>query len=281
MAFKLKKVVVATSVILSALMLQACNDKDATVNVPQQPAAVVVKAEKADMKPLDVSVIYLDRRMLPPGAVLNVALEDVSLADAPSVTLSTESMDIAGSPPYPVTLNYDANKVKANHRYNVRATVKVDNTLIMTSTSAMDPFAADAKQPLEVKLDRVAPAQNAAPQADRPTLAGPQWQLVTLSGQTVKPGAGGDSAFIQFDATAKSANGFSGCNNFHSAVESQTATTLTLGQAASTRKMCMDGMELEQAFLATLPKFATYSINNNILSIKDSNANIIATFKTK
>ncbi|PST97186.1 hypothetical protein C9I87_01775 [Photobacterium iliopiscarium] len=280
MAFKLKKVVLATSVMLSALMLQACNDNEATVKAPQQPTAVV-KAEKADMKPLNVSVIYLDRRMLPPGAVLNVTLEDVSLADAPSVTLSTESMDIAGAPPYPVTLNYDANKVQVNHRYSVRATVKVDDKLIMTSTSTMDPFAADAKQPLEVKLDRVAPPQNVAPQANQPTLAGPQWQLVTLSGQAVKPGAGGDSAFIQFDATTNSVNGFAGCNNFHGTLEAQTATTLTVGQAASTRKMCMEGMELEQAFLASLPEFANYSINNNILSVKNKNADIIATFKIK
>ncbi|KJG26625.1 hypothetical protein UB37_01535 [Photobacterium iliopiscarium] len=280
MAFKLKKVVLATSVMLSALMLQACNDNEATVKAPQQPTAVV-KAEKADMKPLNVSVIYLDRRMLPSGAVLNVTLEDVSLADAPSVTLSTESMDIAGAPPYPVTLNYDANKVQANHRYSVRATVKVDDKLIMTSTSTMDPFAADAKQPLEVKLDRVAPPQNVAPQANQPTLAGPQWQLVTLSGQAVKPGAGGDSAFIQFDATTNSVNGFAGCNNFHGTLEAQTATTLTVGQAASTRKMCMEGMELEQAFLASLPEFANYSINNNILSVKNKNADIIATFKIK
>lgn len=280
MAFKLKKVVLATSVMLSALILQACNDNEATVKAPQQPTAVV-KAEKADMKPLNVSVIYLDRRMLPPGAVLNVTLEDVSLADAPSVTLSTESMDIAGAPPYPVTLNYDANKVQANHRYSVRATVKVDDKLIMTSTSTMDPFATDAKQPLEVKLDRVAPPQNVAPQANQPTLAGPQWQLVTLSGQAVKPGAGGDSAFIQFDATTNSVNGFAGCNNFHGTLEAQTATTLTVGQAASTRKMCMEGMELEQAFLASLPEFANYSINNNILSVKNKNADIIATFKIK
>ncbi|SMY32303.1 META domain-containing protein [Photobacterium andalusiense] len=280
MAFKLKKVVLATSVILSALMLQACNDNEATVKASQQPAAVV-KAEQANMKPLEVSVIYLDRRMLPPGAVLNVALEDVSLADAPSVTLSTESMDIAGAPPYPVTLNYDANKIKANHRYNVRATVKVDNKLIMTSTSAMDPFAADAKQPLEVKLDRIAPAQNAAPQANQPALAGPQWQLVTLSGQAVQPGAGGNNAFIQFDTTTNTVSGFSGCNNFHGTLTAKTASTLTVGQAASTRKMCMEGMELEQAFLAALPEFASYSINNDILTVKDINANTIATFKIK
>ncbi|MEC6814164.1 META domain-containing protein [Photobacterium toruni] len=280
MAFKLKKVVIATSVILSALMLQACNDKEATVKAPQQPTAIV-KAEKVEMKPLEVSVIYLDRRMLPPGAVLNVILEDVSLADAPSVTLSSESMDIAGTPPYPVTLNYDANKIKTNHRYNVRATIKVDNKLVMTSTSAVNPFAADAKQPVDVKLDRVAPSQNTTPQANQPTLAGPQWQLVTLSGQAVKPGAGGDSAFIQFDTTTNSVSGFSGCNNFHGALEAQTATTLTLGQAASTRKMCMEGMELEQAFLAALPEFSSYSINNNTLSIKNNNANVIATFKIK
>ncbi len=48
------------------------------------------------MKSLETKVIYLDRRMLPPGAVLNVTLEDVSLADAPSTTITSESIGWQG-----------------------------------------------------------------------------------------------------------------------------------------------------------------------------------------
>ncbi len=65
---------------------------------------------------------------------------------------------MAGAPPYPVTLDYDAAKIQDKHRYSLRATIKVGDELVMTSTTSIDPFAADAKQPIEIKLDRVAPS---------------------------------------------------------------------------------------------------------------------------
>lgn len=279
MAFKLKKLAIVSSVILSALALQACNDKESTTTVTQQPSTAVVKAEKADMKSLDVSVIYLDRRMLPPGAVLTVTLEDVSLADAPSVKISSESMDVAGSPPYPVTLNYDAQKINAQHRYNVRATIKVDDKLVMTSTSALDPFAPNLALPLKVKLDRVMPQQPVKAENNN-ALMDQSWQLVTLAGKTVKPGDDGNVAFIEFDSATNNANGFSGCNNFQGSFDVKN-DKLSMGPAASTRKMCKDGMELEGAFLATMPNFASYTITDGVLTIKDNQANTVATFKSK
>ncbi|WP_318401570.1 META domain-containing protein [Photobacterium leiognathi] len=276
MTFKLKKLALATSVVLSAFMLQACNDADTAANQNQQQTAPVAKAEKVEMKSLETKVIYLDRRMLPPGAVLNVTLEDVSLADAPSTTITSESMDVAGAPPYPVTLDYDAARIQDKHRYSLRATIKVGDELVMTSTTSIDPFAADAKQPIEIKLDRVA---QQAPEVTAATgLAGQPWELVTLAGETVKPGADGNMAFIQFDMDKKSAYGFSGCNNFQGTFETSNGT-LTMGPAASTRKMCMDGMELEKAFLASVPTYASYAIVDNVLTVKDKQGKEVATFK--
>ncbi|KJG40539.1 hypothetical protein UA32_01880 [Photobacterium angustum] len=277
MTFKLKKLALATSVVLSAFMLQACNDADTAANHNQQQTESTAKTEKAEMKSLDVNVIYLDRRMLPPGAVLNVALEDVSLADAPSTTITSEAMDVAGAPPYPVTLQYDVAKIQNNHRYSLRATIKVGDKLVMTSTTNIDPFAADVKQPIEIKLDRVAHQQNET--AENTALVGQQWNLVTLEGETVKPGAGGNVAFIQFDMDKKSAHGFSGCNNFQGVFETSNGT-LTMGPAAATRKMCMDGMELEKSFLETMPNFASYVIVDNVLTVKDKQGKQIATFKS-
>ncbi|PSW75222.1 hypothetical protein C9J41_00805 [Photobacterium sp. GB-50] len=276
MTFKLKKLALATSVVLSAFMLQACNDADTAANHNQQQTESTAKTEKAEMKSLDVNVIYLDRRMLPPGAVLKVALEDVSLADAPSTTITSESMDVAGAPPYPVALQYDAAKIQNNHRYSLRATIKVGDKLVMTSTTSIDPFAADVKQPIEIKLDRVAHQPNET--TENTPLVGHKWDLVTLEGETVKPGAGGNVAFIQFDMDNKSAHGFSGCNNFQGSFETSNGT-LTMGPAAATRKMCMDGMELEKSFLETMPSFASYVIVDNVLTVKDKQGNQVATFK--
>ena len=49
---------------------------------------------------------YLNRNMLPPDAVLDVQLGDVSRADAPSTLLSAQRYGIARVP-FPFTLSYD------------------------------------------------------------------------------------------------------------------------------------------------------------------------------
>ena len=53
-----------------------------------------------------------------------------------------------------------------------------------------------------------------------------------------------------------------------------------MGPAAATRKMCMDGMELEKSFLETIPNFASYVIVDNVLTVKDKQGKQIATFKS-
>lgn len=281
MTFKFKKLALATSVVLSTFMLQACNDTETAAQQKQEQAAPapVAKAEKAEMKSLDVKVVYLDRRMLPPGAELNVTLEDVSLADAPAKMITSESMKAEGVPPYAMTLKYDAAKIQDKNRYAVRATIKADGKLVMTSTSHIDPFAADAKQPIEIKVERIAEEAPAAPAVTETVLVGPHWDLMTLAGENVKAGDNGELAFISFNDD-KSVHGFSGCNNFQGSFEA-TTDSVKMGPAASTRKMCAEGVELEQAFLTVLPNFSNFVIVEDVLSMKDSQGKVIATFKAK
>ncbi|CAG20844.1 META domain-containing protein [Photobacterium profundum] len=282
MTFKMKKMALATSVVVSALMLQACNDTtestQVTADVPLIEAPVTDAAE-AEMKSLDVNVIYLDRRMLPPGAVLEVTLEDVSKADAPSELIVSQSMEPASAPPYAMVLDYDTTKIVDKHRYSLRATVKVQDQLVMTSTTSIDPFAEGAITPIEIKLDRVANNKTTGT-ADNAAFTDTYWKLMQLGGQDAKLGAAEKEVFIQFASEGNAVHGFSGCNSFKGGFEIDQGK-LTMGPVAATRKMCMDGMDQEQAFLSAMGQFASYSVQGEALTVKNNQGEVVATFESR
>ncbi len=63
---------------------------------------------------------YLDRAMLPLGAVLEVVLEDVSRPDAPAEVIATDTRDALGAPPFAFSLAYDPADIDERHSYSVR-----------------------------------------------------------------------------------------------------------------------------------------------------------------
>lgn len=68
---------------------------------------------------------YRERILLPPGHVLTVRLEDVSLADAPARVLAEQVTPLERrGPPYAFTLSYDPADIQANHSYAVRAEIR-------------------------------------------------------------------------------------------------------------------------------------------------------------
>ena len=94
------------------------------------PAGVVLAlaacaAVPADQAEVTGTAAYRERILLPPGHVLTVRLEDVSLADAPSRTLAEQVTPLEGrGPPYTFNLAYDPAKIRENHSYAVRAEIR-------------------------------------------------------------------------------------------------------------------------------------------------------------
>ncbi|EAS43324.1 META domain-containing protein [Photobacterium profundum] len=281
MTFKMKKIALATSVVVSALMLQACNDTTESTQVSSDSLAEAPATEvaKAEMKSLDVNVIYLDRRMLPPGAVLEVTLEDVSKADAPSELIVSQSMEPASAPPYVMVLDYDTTKIVDKHRYSLRATVKVQDQLVMTSTTSINPFAEGATTPIEIKLDRVA-HNKTTDTVDNAAFTDTYWALMQLSGQDAKLGAEEKEVFIQFASEGNAAHGFSGCNSFKGSFEIDKGK-LSMGSVAATQMMCMDDMDQEQAFLSAMGQFASYSVQGEALTVRNNQGEVVATFESR
>lgn len=80
------------------------------------------------------TVFYRERIAMPPSAILEVTLQDISRADAPAVTLATQTQTFEGRQvPIPFELPYDPAQIDERYTYAVRATITVDGQLQFVS----------------------------------------------------------------------------------------------------------------------------------------------------
>ena len=78
----------------------------------------------ADMTVVMVEAGYRERILLPPGHVLTVRIEDVSLADAPATVLAEIIEPLDGrAPPYTVNLDVPTSQIDPRHTYAARASI--------------------------------------------------------------------------------------------------------------------------------------------------------------
>ncbi|MEZ8229732.1 YbaY family lipoprotein [Vibrio splendidus] len=122
----MKKALILITSLVSFGLLVGCQATSET-NASQE-----VVAENNQV--ISGTVSYRERIALPENAVVTVTLEDISLADAPSTVIATQEFTTDGKQvPFAFELSYDNNKIKANHRYNMRATIHVDGKLRFTT----------------------------------------------------------------------------------------------------------------------------------------------------
>ncbi|MGD1464155.1 YbaY family lipoprotein [Vibrio harveyi] len=105
-----------------------------------------MESAEASMKTITGTVAYRERIALPPHAVVTVALEDVSLADAPAKVLAKQTFETEGKQvPLAFELSYNSNDIKPNHRYSLRARIEVDGKLRFINDTSI-PVITDAEQ---------------------------------------------------------------------------------------------------------------------------------------
>ena len=122
----MKKALILITSLVSFGLLVGCQATSET------SASQEVVAENTQV--ISGTVSYRERIALPENAVVTVTLEDISLADAPSTVIATQEVTTDGKQvPFAFELSYDNNKIKANHRYNMRATIHVDGKLRFTT----------------------------------------------------------------------------------------------------------------------------------------------------
>ncbi len=114
------------------------------------------------MSRIEGEVFYRERMMLPPGAEVEVQLQDISRADALATVMATVIQRPESGPPYPFAIEYDPGTIDPRMRYALRATISLGDKLLFTSTEYIDPFAGN---PLKIMVQRVAEPVDRAPAA--------------------------------------------------------------------------------------------------------------------
>lgn len=222
---------------------------------------------------LQGTAMYHERIALPPDAVFEVELQEVSRADAPAVVLGRYTLDPAGQPPFRFEIAYDDAAVQAGHRYTVRAAVMQQGRLLFT-TDTLYPVLDVGNKPLQLLL--VSTRDGA-----RPKPAVGRMGALPASYEGELPGAGNPIAWhvdlmpqgrYQLRTThvgRPEPNRFDDIGRWMQ--ESDTGRIVLRGgreapvfllpveDGAKLRKLGMDGKPIESAhndLLARLPKFA-------------------------
>ncbi len=102
------------------------------------------------------TVTYRERMALPPDAVIEVTLADVSLADAPAKTLGKQMMKANGKQaPFPFSISYEPKTIIPNHTYAVSARITIAGKLTFINDTRYAVLTNKAPSKVDLVLIRV------------------------------------------------------------------------------------------------------------------------------
>jgi putative lipoprotein len=207
------------------------------------------------------TVDWREPGVLPPGAVLEVTVEDISRADAPATRLAGFTLSPAGPPPLAFSLDVPTPDPRA--RVAVRASLRHDGSLLYTTDTIVPVLTQGAPSDAALVLVSAAPAS-------APALTGIDWRPVSLAGAPVPADA--RDAVLRLDAGADGATFAAsvGCNRFAGSAR-VAGDTLVFGPARSTRMGCPPPLAAAEAALsAALAETARWETDGTTLRLLDA-----------
>ncbi|WP_412060707.1 YbaY family lipoprotein [Rubrivirga sp. IMCC45206] len=219
------------------------------------------------------TVTYRERIALAPDAVVTVRLLDVSLADAPSVTLAEQTIRAEGrNVPIPYALRYDPARIAARHRYVVRAEIRDGAGDLRWTTDTAIPVLTNGAPTdgVEIRVVQVAGGTSAIAPADAAPdgLVGPEWRLVGIAapdGVAAQPEAE-EVPTITFRPDGQ-VGGQTGCNSFAGEYTLDADGGLRLMQIAATLRACLPPSS-ERAFLEVLDGVDRAAVSGGRLALR-------------
>lgn len=111
---------------------------------------------EAELAQVTGEALYRERIAAPPGARLEVILEDISIADAPAVRLGKLVKEDAGQPPYAFSIDYDPAEIDPRHTYRVAARLYAGEDLLFVSDQVHQVITQGFSSTASVRMRRVA-----------------------------------------------------------------------------------------------------------------------------
>lgn len=227
-------------------LIAACGMPDYEKTSPQQ---------RSSSGMVSGTVSYRERIALPPDAVVEVVLLDVSGMDVAAVAIAEQTIDPVGQVPVEFGLVYDTADVDPEMQYAVRATIKHGNQPLFVTDQSYPVLTRGNSDRADLVLVRSGGGET--PVADT-ELHGTKWELKELANERINRAVGQETHFLQFSDANETASGFVGCNNF-TGQYTVSGTTLEFGNLARTMRAC-PSMALEDRFHLALAAVDRYEI---------------------
>ncbi len=132
------------------------------------------------------TAMYRERIALPPGAVLEVTLEDVSRAGAKAEVLGRVTIEDPGSPPFDFEITFDPAAIDERFSYVIRARITVEGTLMFTTDQFYPALTRGAGTEVDLMLHQIGQRQKPkaiTPESLRGTFVG---DLPSGSGEGIR-----------------------------------------------------------------------------------------------
>ncbi|PIF20547.1 putative lipoprotein [Acidovorax sp. 30] len=193
-----------------------------------------------------------ERVMLPPEAVFEATLLDVTQPDQPPVVLGRQRRQPAGQPPYALWIPYPSARFVPKGRYEVRTTVTLEGRLLLASDRRYSVPQDAAYRHVDVQMQRLLPLA-ATVEASVPLLL-THWRLVEMAGEALsRPADGVSVPHLVFQADEPRVAGSGGCNRFLADYELQPQSGhLRMGQLVSNISLCLQSSGLETQYFEAL-----------------------------
>ena len=239
---------------------------------------ISVTAHTAMAQSIQGTATYRERMALPPTAVFEATLEDVSRADAAAETIGGTRLTSPGNPPIKFAITYDPARVLADHRYVVRARILVNDQLLFSSDTATPVITHGSPTTVSIMMRRMAAAQNPSPgPASTAPLEKTYWRASELAGKPTLAQDAQREAHLVFE-TGGRLSGSDGCNRITGTYQLK-GDAVTFGQTAATRMACIDAAaDIERAFRDAVKRAMRLTIAGDRLDLFDAAGNRVASF---
>lgn len=226
-----------------------------------------------------------DRMALPPEAVFEATVEDVSRADAPATTVGAVRIEGPGQVPIAFSIDVDPRRVEASHTYAVRASLFIGGQMRYTTDTRHPVLTQGAATRVEILLVPV-PAQGlsgsggaAVPAGNpSPALEGTYWKLTQLAGQPVVPAGGARREANLRLGPDRRASLTGGCNQMTAGYELEGAR-VAFGKVAGTLMACPPGEDVDSALTDALSRVTRWTIQGQALELSDVQGLVLARFE--
>ncbi len=236
------------------------------------------RSKSGQEKEVKGTISYRERLALPPDAVLEAALQDVSKADAPAVIVAQITVKQLGSPPIPFVISYNPSVIDAGHRYAIRARILASEQLLFTTDETQPVLTGSVPDEVSLLLGRAGPESSTDQSSQPVVLEDTHWTLVRLENKDLPPTDHRRVPYLLFNAKDHRLSGFNGCNRLVGSYELD-GEKLSLSPIATTRMACIAGMDIEQHFTEILQRVSRWKLNERSLELFDSGGNRLARFE--